>query len=117
MLRILFKLAILGVIIFAGLQTGASIWRFYAFRDSVRQEAMFPGQRTESEIANRVLARAEELGVPIDPWDIIVQFEGNLTVISAVYEDSIPLVPRFYSYSHIYDASATEDRRPVDMPR
>lgn len=119
-MRTLVNLALLGVVLFAGVQSGGSIWRFYAFRDAVREEAMFPGDRTPEEIAERVLARAEVLDVPISPYDIVVQFEGNLTVISAVYEEEIPLVPRVYAYRHVYDASATRERREPgldDLPR
>lgn len=111
-MRLVVKLAILGLIIFAGIQSGVSVWRFYAFRDSVRQEAWFAGDRTVDQIARRVLAQAERLEVPISPYDVIVQFEGDVTVISAVYEELIPLVPRFYSYRHVYDASADSRVRP-----
>lgn len=119
-MRTLVNLALLGVVLFAGVQSGGSIWRFYAFRDAVREEAMFPGDRTPEEIAERVLGRAEALDIPISPYDIVVQFEGNLTVISAVYEEEIPVVPRVYAYRHVYDASATRERRGPgvgDLPR
>jgi hypothetical protein len=111
-MRLLFNLAILGLVIFAGIQSGASIWRFYAFRDVVRQEAWFAGDRTTVEISRRVLAHADRLGVPVDPYDVVVQFEGDVTVISVVYEDEIPLVPALYSYQHLYDASADSRVRP-----
>lgn len=110
-MRILFKLAILGLVIFAGIQSGASVWRFYAFRDSIRQEAWFAGERTTEQIAERIMAHAERLEVPISPYDVVVQFEGDVTIISAVYEEAIPLVPRFYSYRHVYDASADSSVR------
>jgi hypothetical protein len=116
-MRFVVKLSVLGLIIFAGIQSGASIWRFYAFRDSVRQEAWFAGERTTDEIAARVLTQAERLEVPISPYDVVVQFEGEATVISAVYEEDIPLVPRFYSYRHVYDASADSAVRPPGMGR
>ena len=113
-MRLVFKLAILGLVIFAGIQSGASVWRFYAFRDSVRQEAWFAGDRTVDEVAARVMAQAQRLEVPISEYDIVVQFEKDVTVISAVYEELIPLVPRFYSYRHVYDASADSSvRQPL----
>ena len=111
-MRLVFNFVVLGLVIFAGIQSGASVWRFFAFRDTVRQEAWFAGDRTTDQIAARVLANAERLEVPIDPGDIVVQFEGDATVISAVYAEEIPLVPRFYSYRHVYDASADSRVRP-----
>lgn len=111
-MRLVVKLAILGLIIFAGIQSGVSVWRFYAFRDAVRQEAWFAGDRSVDEVARRVMAQAQRLEVPISEYDIVVQFERDVTVISAVYEEMIPLVPRFYSYRHVYDASADSSVRP-----
>jgi hypothetical protein len=111
-MRLVLNLAILGLVIFAGIQSGASVWRYWAFRDVVHQEAWFAGDRTTVEITRRVLAHAERLGVPIDPSDVVVQFEGDVTVISVVYEDEIPLVPGLYSYPHLYDASADSRVRP-----
>lgn len=115
-MRILLKLAVFGLVVHAGLQAGNSAWRFISFKDGVEQEALFAGERTAEEIRARVLERAAALEVPIEPQDVAVEFDGELTLISAVYVEEIPLVPRLYSYPMTYDASSRSVRlrRPLD---
>jgi hypothetical protein len=103
---ILIRLLIAALVLNAGVQSARSLWRFYEFRDGVRAEAMFAGNRTAEQIQARIIDRAAELAVPVDPYDIVVHFEGTATLINVVYVDEVELVPRLYTYAHIYDASA-----------
>ena len=70
----------------------------YKFRDSVQSASQYSGERSESELASRVLEIAEQFDVPITSSDFTLRRDGSHTLIDGAYERSVEVVPGL-SYS------------------
>jgi hypothetical protein len=115
-MRLLLKIVIAALFVNAAVHVTRSTWRYFSFRDAVRQEAIFSMDRPPDEVHRRILRHAIELQVPIEGTDILVQREDTHTLVQVVYADAIQIVPRFYTYTHTYDASVdVRARRPLPL--
>ena len=66
------------------------------FLDFLDDQAKFSARATEEQIRGRVLKRAKELDIPLDPKRLVVERGSRHVRIEARYE--IPLVFPFYTY-------------------
>lgn len=66
-------------------------WRYVRFRDAMQQEARFADRKTDAEIARRLQAKADSLGLPDDAADVDVERADSSIRISSDYRETIKL--------------------------
>lgn len=65
--------------------------------DYIEDQTRFrTGKQTEAQIKKRILDRADQLNLPVNPKDVSVQIKGERLRISARY--TVPLEFPFYTY-------------------
>ncbi|MDX1500971.1 MAG: hypothetical protein R3325_01320 [Thermoanaerobaculia bacterium] len=75
------------------------------FADYLEDQARFAARSTPEELRNRIMGRAEELRIPLDPKNLTVRKNAGRVWIECRY--TIPLEFPFYTYEwhfeHIVD--------------
>lgn len=94
-MRILIKLAIVGLVVHAAFRAGISYMTYYQFRDELRQIAQFSGGRSAEELHERAFEIAQQLDIPITSEQIAVRKERDHTFIDASYEEPIDILPTY----------------------
>jgi hypothetical protein len=70
---------------------GAVYWRSYQMQDEVKAQAGFAPALTDKVILERLVARADTLGIPLGPqqWYVKRTREPSEITIRAAYDDSV----------------------------
>ena len=89
----LFSLLVLTAALYFGVNIGEVYWRFYQYRDAMRQEVRFARMRTDHAIARRLASVAESLGLPDGARSVTVQRDDRARRIgiSASYSERVEL--------------------------
>ena len=95
----LMTLLILTAIGYFGAHAGEVYWRFFQYRDAMRQEVRFRAQQPIPQIRARLRAIADSLGLPPDAGIVVVKKNGKQILIEAHYEETI-LLPGFKRELH-----------------
>ena len=69
----LFSLLLLTAALYFGVNVGEVYWRYYRYRDAMRQEARFANMRTDQTIIRRLTSAAESLGLPDRAGQVAIQ--------------------------------------------
>jgi cell division protein FtsL len=108
-LGLLISLVILGIAIFLAVKIIPVRVNAYQFKDFMRQECRFAAVRQQdNQVAQRILTKAEELGIPLEKQNLKLQRTTSEMIISASYEQPIDLKVTTY----VYRFNATE-RAPL----
>lgn len=111
MVRSIIRLAIVALIVHAGVKTLPVFWTHFKFRDAVEDMAMFSQKRSEGEIAERVLDIAERMDVPLTRDGLKVHRAAGITYVDASYTAQLEYFPRrYYPWQFILDVRATPPR-------
>ncbi len=80
-------LIIIGLAFYLLFKFFPTFWKPYEFKSTIQQEAMNATSRPgyEKELHQRLLAKAEELGLNLDPSQITVEISNQLVEIVADY--------------------------------
>lgn len=116
-MRLLIKLLIVLALGQAGSRAGVVWWQHVQFRDGVRETAQFSGDRSEREIAERILELAGTLQIPLAPEALRVRREQEHTLVDATYIRPIELLPRWtypWEFRVSVDAWTTRPARASD---
>jgi hypothetical protein len=86
----LIAIALLVGIAYVIKDVGAVYWRSYQMQDEVKTQAAFAPALTDKVILERLVARADTLGLPLGPgqWYIKRTNEPREITIRAAYDDS-----------------------------
>ena len=79
----LFSLLLLTAALYFAVNVGEVYWRYYRYRDAMRQEARFAHMRTDQAIARRLTSVAESLGLPEGAHQVAIRRDGrsrNVTI-------------------------------------
>jgi hypothetical protein len=88
----LIPLLILAVIIYFAIDFGTAYFRYYQFKDAMRQEARFSYERTDAQITKHLSALADTLELPVGANLItILRSPSNNISISSDYDEIIRL--------------------------
>jgi len=89
----LFTLLLLTAALYFAVNVGEVYWRYYRFRDAMRQEARFAHMRTDQAIARRLTSVAESLGLPDGAHTVAIRRETRARRISirAEYAERVEL--------------------------
>jgi hypothetical protein len=111
MLRTLIRLALVALVVHAGVKTVPVFWTHFKFRDAVEDMAMFSVKRTENDVANRVLEIAARMDVPLTRENLKVHRAAGVTYVDATYTARLEYFPRrFYPWDFTLDVRATPPR-------
>jgi len=97
----LLTLLVIVTIAYFSVGIGEAYWRYYQFRDAMRQEARFASNRTDDEIERRLRAFADSIGLPSAAGRVRVRRAPSAVTISADYDEyvELPLEPRNFHFS------------------
>jgi hypothetical protein len=116
LIKTLITLVIVAVVLNATYHAGVATWRHFKVRDEAQQLILFGGRVPTSELEEQIAFIAQEVGVPINPEDIIVSREGPRTIAEAYYTMPVELFPRFFypiDLSFTVEAFALSDAAPL----
>ena len=68
-----------------GLKVAQVYWNFYQYEDTMKQHIRFAETLTDQQLYDRVVAKADSLGLPEDAKEVSVEREGRHITISADY--------------------------------
>jgi hypothetical protein len=106
-MKTLFKLAVAVMVLNAVVRLGWAAWNFYELRDAAQQAVTFGAQEQPPEIHGRILKKAGELRLPVNPDGVVVQREGVRTHAAARYVQPVEVFPRYsYPLSFAFDVEA-----------
>lgn len=87
----LLMLLLLAAALYFGVNIGEAYWRFYEFRDAMRQEVRFAKQISDDRIKLHLAAYADSLGLPEEAADITVNRTSSDISVSADYSERVEL--------------------------
>jgi hypothetical protein len=107
-LRALIKLLLVVLIVHAGVRVVPPFWNFVKFRDACEEIARFSAKRSVEDVTARVLTKAGQLDIPLDPAAVQVRKQGQVTIIDADYTAQLEYLPtRFYEYHFAVNVRGT----------
>lgn len=90
-------LLIIVAIIYVGFKFAGVYFAYFSIKDKMKQTAKFDSLEPEEVIVNKIMAKANDLKIPLLEENIhIEKYPGDKIIISITYEDSI----RFPYYTH-----------------
>lgn len=92
-MRLLFKLAIVFLILHALYRYGVVYVHYQQFKDAVQETALFAKEKDEPQILARVMELAAQYEIPLDRRYVQVRRQGETTFIDAVYVEEIEWLP------------------------
>jgi len=100
MLRTLVKLAIVVLIVYAGVRIVPVFWTYVKFKDAVQETANFSSRRSVEEVRASVVKIAERYDVPITLQDVRVRKVKDATLVETSYSAQLEYFPgRFYPWT------------------
>lgn len=106
MIKKLINLAVVALIVYA-LYHVAPVWlHYFTFKDAVKEMALFSKEKTDAGVIDRVMAIAQESGVPLAREYVEVRRAGDRLYITAAYVEVVKIVPG-YDYSWQFQIEAT----------
>ena len=93
MIKTTIKIAIALAIVNAAFHAGDAAWRYYQLKDAALQLITFGSQEHTNELHNRIVQKAEELGVPLLPENVAVHRQGTRTFVEGEYTQPIEYFP------------------------
>src|ERR1043165_6195354 len=87
--------------IYFGFKIGRTYWNNYSFEDEMKQQVRFAETLTDKQIHDRIVARADSLGLPEEAKDVTVERKGRHITVSADYMVTVelPLHTRSFHFS------------------
>jgi len=87
----LFTLLLLTAALYFGVNIGEVYWRYYRYRDAMRQEARFARMRSDQAITRRLTSVAESLGLPDGAQQVGIRRDGRTrqVTIGADYAERV----------------------------
>jgi hypothetical protein len=95
-------MVLLGVAtVYFGLKVGQVYWNNYSYQDTMKEQARFGETLTDKQLHDRIVARADSLGLPDEAKDVTVERTGRHISISADYVVMVelPLHNRSFHFS------------------
>ncbi|HEY7407602.1 MAG TPA: hypothetical protein VH638_05000 [Gemmatimonadaceae bacterium] len=101
----LFSLLVIVALIYFGVNIGAPYFRYYQFRDAMRQEARFAERKTDAQILMTLRLKADSLALPARAHTINVRRSPSRIVIWTEYAETIdfPFVTRDIAFRPVVE--------------
>lgn len=100
----LLSLLLAVAIAYFGINIGEVFFRYYRYRDAMRQEGRFARQNTDEAIRRHLRSFADSIGLPNDAGRVSVKRTANRIHISAEYDEvvELPLFVRTFHFAPTY---------------
>ncbi|MBL8142530.1 MAG: DUF4845 domain-containing protein [Acidobacteria bacterium] len=109
MIRAVIKLALVLLLVHAGVKCVPVYWKYVELSDQITETAKFAGKKTEAQIIERIETIARNMDVTFD--DLTVKKQGELTQVSARYQARFEWFPnRFKPHEFIIDVEGAPPR-------
>ena len=93
MIKTIFKLLLALIVLNAVFRAGVVAWDHYQLRDEAEQLIVFGAGTSTTDLHNRILLKAMELGVPLRSEDLVVRRDGQRTFVEARYTQPVEYFP------------------------
>ena len=93
MIKTIFKLLIVVIILNGLFRTAMVAWDYFQLRDEAEQLIIFGSQSSTEVLHGRIMAKAQELGIPLEPENLDVRREGSRTFATASYQQPLEYFP------------------------
>lgn len=93
MIKTIIKILIAVIILNGLFRTGLVAWDYFQLRDEAEQLIIFGTRSSTDQLHGRIMAKAEELGIPLQPENLDVRREGSRTFASASYQQPLEYFP------------------------
>jgi hypothetical protein len=94
-MRTVIKLLVMLAILNAVFHTGRAAMTYYQLKDATEQMLTFGSQTPTAQLQSRILEKAGELDVPMQPEDVTVRRDGARTTAAASYTQPVELFPNY----------------------
>jgi|SRR5579862_4972008 len=107
MLKLLIKLALLGLVVNAAYHIGAAYLTHYQFADAVKETVEFRGDKDDEWVHSKIVDLAAQYDVPVDNDAITIDSERLHTLVTVSYARPVDVAPgytRNWAFSAKIDA-------------
>lgn len=87
----LFSLLVLAAIVYFGVNVGEVFFRYYQYKDAMRQEVRFAAHNSDAVIVRHLRDMADSLSLPEGASNVTVQRDGRHIEIEAEYYEHVEL--------------------------
>ena len=87
----LFALLLLSAAVYFGVNAGEVYFRFYQYKDAMRQEVRFAAHNSDQVILRHLQLQADSLGLPEAAAEVTLQRDGRHIEIESEYYEHIEL--------------------------
>jgi len=92
-MKLLIKLALVGLIVNGAYHVGAAYVTHYQFRDAVQEMVQFRGNKDDAWVHDHIVDLAAQYEVPVDPNAIEIDSERLHTLVKIGYVRKIDILP------------------------
>lgn len=92
-MKTILSLVIAAIVINGSVRAGLAAMNYYQFKDMAQQAVLFGAGSTPEQIRKRIVEKAEQLKLPIDPEQVRVGRDGTRTWANASYRQGIEIFP------------------------
>ena len=115
MIRAVIKLALVLLVVQAGVKCVPVYWTYVELSDQITETAKFAGKKTEAQLVERIETIARNMDVSFD--DLTVKKDGPVTRVSASYVGQFEWFPNtFKPHEFIIDIEAQAPRGAELLP-
>lgn len=115
-MKTIIKLVVVLMLLSAAFNAARAALFSYQFQDAVHDQLVFNPRATDDQIVDGVLKVANEMGVPIQPENIVIRPVGLDLNVDMSYTTNVVLVPGVYSREWTFTPS-TSTRMLAVRPR
>ena len=94
MIRSIIKLALAAFLANAAWRVGNAYLSHYRFTDGVQQLTHYRGDKSDTEIHDRIFALASQYDIAVTDETLTIERQDNRTVVDGSYTKSIEFIPR-----------------------
>jgi hypothetical protein len=87
----LFQLLIVAAVVYFGVPAFEVYWRYFQYRDAMRQEVRFRSDLPNDQLKVRLKIIADSLGLPEDAGLVTIRRENRVITVESHYEETIDL--------------------------
>jgi hypothetical protein len=89
------KLALVLAVLNALFQGAHATWAHYGLSDDARQVVLFGSQLTTDDVRDRIVAKAAERELPLQPEDLQIERVNQRTIADGHYTNQVEFFPGF----------------------
>ena len=116
MIKTILALLFVLIVLNAVGRVGFAVWDYYQLKDEAERQIVFGARSTTDDIRRRILAKAEELELPLEPADLYVARENQRTTVDGYYVQPVEVFPNLIypmELSFSVDAFTVEGAAPI----